>query len=171
MTKKVYITIYNIHRIFICDSQTGKVLYKWGIWKESVIQGNFNVPMGLTVDNDYAYICDQFNHRVQLITKYRGAFHRQWGDGYQSTEMGQFYYPTSIYYNNGYDHFLYIGDRYSVQIFTKFGICLQRLGDQVTSYHTINGLCVMDHRLYVSDVKNKRIVVYKIDPKDIIRYK
>jgi len=72
---------------------------------------------------------------------------------------------VSIYYNL-LEEIFYIGDRYSVQIFTKDGNCQQRIGDQnsgnkMNQFNRIYGICVMNDQLYVSDYNNKRVQIFR----------
>jgi len=88
------------------------------------------------------------------------------GNGKLSTEKGQFYYPRSIY-NYLLESLIYVGDRLSVQIFWKDGVCLQRLGDdnvgsKMNQFNGVFGICVVDDRLYVSDFRNERIQVFQV---------
>jgi len=81
---------------FLLNSLDGKATQKWG--SSGVTGGKFYGPTGVTVDDKYAYICDRANHRVQLLTKEKGAYITGWGTGNESTLKGEFSYPRSIYY-------------------------------------------------------------------------
>jgi len=112
------------------------------------------------VDNKYVYICDKYNHRIQLVTKTEGIFFSQWGKGGQSIEFGQFSYPNCIY-NDVVDEIFYIGDYHSVQLFLN-NVCVQRLGSQEkedAQFELVYGICIMNDQLYVSD--NNRIQIFK----------
>jgi len=162
--KNLYLTIYGYHQIFICNSQDGIVLNKWGTEKQSSNKGEFNNPTGLTVDEKYVYICDQTNNRIQVLKKEHGIFFTQWGNG-QGTNYGQFFFPLCIYHVIGEELF-YIGDYYSIQIFRKDGICLQRLGDKKegknsNQFDSVGGICVMNDLLYACDHGNRRVQVFR----------
>jgi len=123
-------------------------------------EGEFDFPKGLTVDNRYVYICDWYNHRVQILTKDNGIYVSQLGNG-KSSE--QFEYPYSLY-NHVSEEVIYVGDAPSVQLFRE-GICIQRLGNecgnQMNQFDGILSICVVDDRLYLSDCYNARIQIFK----------
>jgi len=158
--KRIYLTILGSQHIFICDRDDGKVLQIWGNTKKSSKKGEFNDPSGLTVNKNYVYICDCNNHSIQSLTKEIGQFMIQWGDSKESTIV----YPRSIYLDD-LSEILYIGDNYSVQLFSKDGICLQRLGDRagknIDQFDEVSGICIIDELLYVSDYYNSRIQIFK----------
>jgi len=59
-----------------------------------------------------------------------------------------------------------VGDNYSVQLFTCEGHFLQRIGGTWSAkseglFNKVRGLCVVKNRLYVSDLRNDRIQVFK----------
>jgi len=161
----VSLTIHGLHQIFLCNCQDGKILKEFGTVFSGTKDGEFHYPYGLTVDNKYVYICDNENHRVQILTK-EGSFFTKWGNGIQSTDKGHFSYPKSIYHHTPEDT-IYVGDHYCVQLFRKDGACIQRLGDtkygnQKDQFERVFGICVgWDDRLYVSDYVNKRIQIFK----------
>jgi len=168
--KKIYLTIPGIHQIFVCQSEDGKVLIKHGglAEKPSNNKGEYNTPRGLSANSKYLYICDEYNHRVQIVSKEKGNYINQYGSGKPSTEHGQFTNPYSIYIQG--EEVLYVGDSFSVQMFTKEGKCIQRLGDKVTGnnmkqFNYVYGMCILNDRLYVSDGWNQRIQVFKRNPK------
>jgi len=163
--KTVYLTIAGIHQIFLCQSEDGKVLKKYGTVDKGSKPGEFNRPCGITVNGTYVYICDCSNHRIQILIKENGTFSYQWGKGKESTEKGHFSYPRSIYYNV-LEEMFYIGDSYSVQLFRKDNTCIQRLGDttdgnKMNQFYNVWGLSVVNDQLYVSDFNNKRIQIFR----------
>jgi len=154
----LYLTIDGLFKIFLCNLQDGRILKQFGA-------DSGYAPEGITVDDKYVYLCDCLNHRVQILTKENGIWDSRWGNGIASAEQGQFKYPSSIY-DNFSDDLIYVGDRISVQLFRKDGVCVQRLGDiiygkQMNQFKSVYGICVLDERLYVSDGGNKRIQIFK----------
>jgi len=78
---------------------------------------------------------------------------------------GQFRYPKSIYLDD-IEKIVYIGDQYSVQLFAPNGQCLQRLGDnkagkKMNQFCNVHGICKINEQLYVTDVNNKRIQIFR----------
>jgi len=159
----LYLILGAFNKIRLCNSQDGKNLKEFGIVPGSK-DGEFGYPCGLTVDNKYVFICDRNNHRIQILTKDNGVYISKWGRGIESTEQGQFSYPESIYHHLSED-LMYIGDRFSVQLFSKDGVCIQRLGDEegihMNQFQEVVGICVMDGRLYVGDCGNRRIQTFE----------
>jgi len=155
----LYLSIYGFYQIFLCNSQDGKLLKEYG----SGLHDLFGSPDALTVDNKYVYICGYFSHSVQILTKQNGVYVSKWGTEKASTKQGEFDHPNSIY-NHMLEDLIYVGDRASIQIFRKDGFCIQRLGDQpgnqMNQFNMVSGICVMDDRLYVSDSRNHRILIF-----------
>jgi len=84
-------------------------------------------------------------------------------------KKGQFEYPMVIYLHTSTEssnHYLFVGDQQSVQIFDKMGQVFQRLGTSKGSkegqFNEVQGLCVSHNTLYVSDSGNNRIQVFKL---------
>jgi len=171
----VYITIYGKHQIYACHASDGKLLKKWGTRMPSSTPRLFNCPTGLTCDTEYVYICDERNHRVQILTK-DGLFVTQWGIGKKGKKKGQFTLPSVINYSS-IDCLVYVADSYCIQVFNRENVCVQRIGERnnreskntkqkhpsrhqlVT--HLYSGICVFNEKLYVSDYLNQRIEIYK----------
>jgi len=162
----IYLTVQGLHQFFLCTSHDGKLLKEFGTVVSSSKDGEFQSPLGLTVDNKFIYICDCWNHRVQILIKENGSYFSKWGNGRPSSEQGQFDHPRSIY-NYLSEELIYVGDYKSVQLFRKEdGICIQRIGDkklgnQMSQFWDVYGICVMDDRLYISDFHNRRIQIFK----------
>jgi len=163
----MYFSTYFPHQIQVYKSQTGKLLARWGVEDSSSKQGEFNYPMGITVDNKYVYVCDSYNHRVELLTKKGGGgmFCHQWGKGVKSNEPREFAFPNCIF-NDELEEIFYIGDNFRVQWFTKDGVYLQHLGgndtgSKMNEFNVIYGVSLMDDRLYVCDRYNERIQIFK----------
>jgi len=160
----LYLTINEVHQIFICNSFDGTLLNIWGGAAGSK-PSEFNYPRGLAVDNKCVYICDCDNHRIQILKKDKGIFVSQWGTGSQGTESGQFEFPNGIY-KDILETIFYVGDSSSVQLFSKDGICFQRLGDRekgptMNQFKVVYAMCVIEDQLYVSDWGNRRIQIFR----------
>jgi len=155
-----YLTVWAKHQIRACNFR-GKVLNTWGTTNKSSNKGEFHMPIGITVNAKYAYVCDSYNHRIQILDKKNGEYVTQWG--HEDEGKSQFKQPTSICY---VDHLFYIGDSLSIQIITSDGLCQQRLGDSMRGgmmhqFSYVYGVCVVNDRLYASDCNNRRIQVYQ----------
>jgi len=129
--KTVYLTIEGLHKVYFCNSQDGTKLKELGTEKELGTDWHspdkFYFPSGLTTDKKHLYICDEYNHRVQIFTKENGIYVSTWRDEDTIRGKGKFDRPVSIY-NYSLEDLIYVGDSRSVQIFWKNGICIQSLG-------------------------------------------
>jgi len=160
----LYLTIYGLQQVFYCDSNDGKVLNQLGSTTGGSKDNDFNNPQGLTNDSEYLYICDLFNHRIQIFMIESGLYHMKWGTDKEGTQLGEFLYPRCIFLEEKQEIF-YIGDDVCVQLFTKNGTAIQRIGGMIGGkemdrLYVVRGLCVMDDRLYVCDSGNQRIQIF-----------
>jgi len=160
----LYLTIGGKQQIFLCDPSNGTILNKWGTVTGSSKSGSFDYPFGLTIHNKCLYICDCDNHRVQILYKESGQYVDEFGSG-EGIEKGELKEPSSIFYCK-IEEIFYVGDLYSVQLFLKDKICIQRIGDvgsgnKMDQFNDICGICVIDDQLYLSDSNNKRIQIFR----------
>jgi len=160
----LYLTLQELHHVYLYKKTDGQVLNKFGTSESGSKDGQFAFPSGITVNNQYLYVCDQ-NHRVQILTKDEGIYCTKWGTGKEGTTQGEFTFPYSIYYSLE-EKIVYIGDNYSVQLFEKKnGICIQRLGDtkrgeNMNQFWVVVSICIMNEQLFLSDY-NERIQIFK----------
>jgi len=158
----IYTTIYKQHQIFIYTRE-GNLNKTLGSIKESSEIGEYDTPCGLTVDKKILYICDNFNHRIQSLSKVDYSFYKQWGE--RGVNNGQFEYPYSIFH---WENILYIGDYYSLQLFTCDGTFVQRIGKSepgrgIGEFNDSCGACVLGDQVYVTDRQNCRIQVFSLN--------
>jgi len=161
MVKVFFLTIYIIHQIFVCN-HSGTLIRTMGTKEAGSAHGQFNYPLGISLDNKNLYVCDAYNDRVQVLTK-DGKYVTTWGK--LGKEFGEFSRPLSIYYY-GPEEIFYIGDSVSLQLFDKNGKCKQRLGNQnrgstMQQFNTIRGISILNNYLYVSDSDNFRIQIFR----------
>jgi len=159
---RIYFTLYRSHYIYLYN-HNGNEIKKFGNQEESDKQGKFNEPQGLTIDYRYLYICDENNHRIQVVNKANGVFIRQWGQ-YGIQDRGEFCFPTGLLL---YNDLIYVGDRYRVQVFTREGEFVHYIGTENAGqakregeFCSVTGFCVVKDRLYVADRDNHRIQVF-----------
>jgi len=98
------------------------------------------------------------------LSKDKGTYITQYGYGKPSTALGEFTNPYSTFNQN--EEIVYIGDSFSIQLFTNEGVCIQRLGDKVTGnnmkqFNYVYGLAIIDGHLFVSDGWNQRVQVFR----------
>jgi len=156
----LYFSVFDIHQVFGCNPVNGSVIKKWGKVDGSSDKSGFSCPLGLAMDEKNAYICDNQNHRIQIINKATNEFIGQWGSTSCSMSfmIGNFTYPKSIYRDSSEDLF-YIGDNVSLQVFTDEGKCLQRISE--SQFNSIFGICSLKDQIYITDRENYRIQVFR----------
>jgi len=163
----IYLTLWRFHQVYVYN-KTGTIIDKFGTFFNNSYSsggsklGEFNQPRGITLDSSYLYVCDYFNHRIQVVDKKNGIFIKEWG-GQDHKKDGGLYYPRGILLHGD---LIYISDNYRVQVFTHEGIFIQRLGK---GSDTGSGqgefdypacMSVVKNRLYVADFCNGRIQVF-----------
>jgi len=158
---KIYITIRKQNQIFVYTDY-GTLRKTIGTEFASGKKGEFNQPLGLTLDNTSLYVCDHGNHYLQVLSKdNNNKYLARWGKF--GTGEGEFNYPFAVYL--GEDEIFYIGDYFSVQLFNKGGVFLQRLGQKLGweegSFNHVCGICVVNELLYVSDYDNFRVQIFR----------
>jgi len=162
---RIYLTIEGIHQIFSCNKENGKIYKSYGNSYSGSGSGEFNTPQGITVRNDFLYICDSNNHRVQLFHKDKGSYITTWDKNPENKGMENYFtYPQYISYELS-ENLFYIGDVYSIQLWDNTGKRIQRIGDKyignkMTQFHGVYASCIMNNKLYVGDGGNKRIQIF-----------
>jgi len=147
----IYVTLGEQHQIYMF-SKDGKIKNTLGSIEKGSKSGEFSDPMGITMNRDNLYICDYSNHRIQAISKKDYSFYKQWGS-YGKSE-GFLRLPYSICYFN---ELLYVGDQYSVQVWTCEGECEQRIDTRTRVW----GVCVIGNRIYLSKIDEDSIQVFR----------
>jgi len=153
-----YLTIEGFHKIFLCQTQNGKVIDTWGNRGQKYKE--FHFPYGLTTNQNFLYVCDSRNQRIQLLNKKKeGLVGTHWGGGLSGHDLGQFSYPMSIY-RDIWENIFYIGDCWAIQLFTENGKCIQRI-DSGTYGNYVYGISIIDDKLYVCDYSHCKIQIFK----------
>jgi len=149
----IYITIYGNPEIYI-HSLVGKFI-------RSITADPFE-PAGLTLDQNYIYVCNYGNHCIQTFQKKDYSESKTFGS--YGTGNGQFDLPDSIII---WQQMLIVSDQCSVQLLSCQGEFMQRLGGKdigkdLGQFHGAWGICVVQNRLYVSDYFNSRIQAFRL---------
>lgn len=166
-SNRLYLTpgISDEHYVYVYTRE-GKLLEKIGNKEPSKQEGQFHDPRGITVDDEYIYVCDRSNSRIQ-------KFKKDW-QRVSSFGNDKLIFPVAIFRSKeeagGY--LLYVGDAMSVHIFTTDGFLLQRIGgaprmaDEESPYDPLEfryvySLLVVKDHLYVSDCGNHRVKIFR----------
>jgi len=114
-------------------------------------------PTGMDIFKTFLYICDWSNHVIWVLNKDNGVHQMTWGN--EGQVLGEFYHPQCI---SIYDEIWYIGDFYSIQLFTVEGLCLERIESwKSTKLDRVYSICIFQSCLFLSDNMTKRIRVFE----------
>jgi len=153
--EKIYWTPQHYAHYVYLYSVNGEEITKFGDKAFSQKVGKFDCPWGVTVNEKNLYVCDCYNHRIQVIDKENGTFICQWKGKERLLK-----YPRAILL---YDNLLYVGDLNGIQVYTKDSECIQIFGSEGSGkeeFQGIRGLCMRDDKLYIVDCLNNRIQVW-----------
>ena len=140
-------------------NKLGKLLTVFG--EDDADSNKLNSPRGVTVVGERVFVCDSWNHRVQVFnTKLEQI--EQLGAG--GTGDGQFKNPKDIVQDKR-DQSLYVtdGGNHRVQVFTNSGEFVRTIGKKGTDYGELSfpvGVSVSDDHVYVVENGNKRVSVF-----------
>ncbi|GAA3403214.1 fibronectin type III domain-containing protein [Paenibacillus hodogayensis] len=154
--------------IYVADSSSNRI-QKWtvatgnwttwgkagGTWGNG--PGEFFYPQGVAVDSqDYVYVVDTYNHRIQKLTSTGDWIESLGGSG---TQLGQFSYPKAIAADGSGD--IYVLDENRIQKRTAAGWSEWASidpGDGLGQFDSPSGLAVdSSGNMYVTDQSNNRI--------------
>ena len=163
---KVYVTDAGNHRIVIFnpDGSFDRAFGSYGSVADSAPGGQFNEPWGVAVDDQFIYVADTWNNRIQKFTL-EGEFVKMFGVG-GSPAAGQigealFFGPRDI--ELGSDGTLYVMDtgNHRIQHFDKEGVFIDQAGQQgigVGEFSEPTGLALApDGSFVVAEAWNRRI--------------
>ena len=97
---------------------SGDLIKQFG--KKGSGNGEFSILYGIDVDDKFMYVADD---RVQVFHLENCTYSHQWGS--KGNQNGQFTDPKEVRLCEG---LCYVGDLYGIQVFTKDGQFLSRLG-------------------------------------------
>ncbi len=154
--------------IYVCDNGESCV-YKFNkredLLKRFGTRGigpkELNWPRGIAVAGDQVFVCDQNNHRVQVLTTERLV--KQIGS--KGTGNGHFNGPEDIAVDN--EQMVYVTDysNHRVQVLTMGGRFIRSIGKKGSGQGDLSrphGVCVTSF-VYVADFDNNRVSVFTKD--------
>jgi len=161
-----YLSMPDKNQVLLCQLENGELLEKIGTGQGQE-KGQFDRPLGMTLNNKCLYVCDSWNQRIQIFDKKSRKFSHQWGEN--NIKQQRFFLPISIYYHHDENTF-FVGECYSVQIFTEDGTFIQQIRGWENEKDLFNeiddsciigtDLCVLHDQLYVVDRRNDRIRIF-----------
>ena len=124
------VTVDNVGNIYVVDNNNHRI-HKFTpngkfIRTRGSGQLQFNNPLGVSFNpnNQKLYVCDQMNHRVQVVNTDL-TFHSTIGR--KGTGNGEFKYTVDIAFNSNGDIYITDFNNHRVQIFNQDGIFLRTL--------------------------------------------
>jgi DNA-binding beta-propeller fold protein YncE len=161
---RMYVADNDNHYILVYDATTLELLDTYGA--PGMEKREFRYPFFMTLDdNNYLYIVDVINTRVQVLNP-DGKFVMiigGWG-----VERGEFFRPKGVAVDR--NNRVYVSDGYLgvIQVFRSTGEFYSAVGDttegKVKKFNTPAGIFIDDNnRLYVVEMFANRISVYNIE--------
>ena len=157
----VYVTDYGNRRIQKFDND-GNFLQTWGTKGSG--NGQFQVPSGIAIGNDFVYVVDNDLNRVQKFDT-SGKYITQWGS--KGTESGQFLLPQNLAVDPNGDVYVVDTGNSKIQKFSadgKFLLSWGSSGQGNGQFLNPRGVAADSHgSIYVSDSGNYRIQKFTSD--------
>ena len=157
----VYVTDYGNRRIQKFDND-GNFLQTWGTKGSG--NGQFQVPAGIAIGNDFVYVIDNDLNRVQKFDT-SGKYITQWGS--KGTESGQFLLPQNIAVDPNGDVYVADTGNSRIQKFSADGKFLLSWGSSGSgngNFLNLRGVAADSKgSIYVSDSGNNRIQKFTVD--------
>ena len=155
----IYITDYSHHiQKFISD---GKFTASVGSHGNNQLQFNSPVGIGFNKKNGKLYVCDQSNHRVQVLET-NLTYHSSFGS--QGSGNGQFQNPLGVAFDSSGNVYIAEYLNHRIQVFTPEGKFIRKFGSQGSGPGQFNnpiGVALdSSDMIYVADYNNHRICVF-----------
>ena len=119
-------------------------------------EGEFDEPLGLTLYDSEVYMCDSYNHRIQIFDLDLN-FVRSIGSHGEGT--GEFSAPFDIKFDTAGNMYVAELGNGRVQVMDRSGQFIQEFGER--KLKRPSGLHIADKYVYVSDVSGHCNVVYE----------
>lgn len=156
---EIYVTGNNRHQVMVYNP-AGKLLRKWGGRGED--NGLFRYPATIaTLGKNAKVIVDVLNSRAQIFSN-EGKFLSSIGK--KGVLPGRFFRPKGVAVDE--KQHIYVSDSYMdvIQVFDRDGDLLFILGNKndVRRFKHPAGMAIRGDRLYVAEVLNNKISVFKL---------
>ena len=129
------------------------------VGQEGGNEGEFDIIRGLTVHRERVYVCDRYNHRIQVFDLDLNFIQ---SIGSHGKGRGEFNWPFDVNFNT--DGNMYVADFRNdrVQVMDSSGQFIRVFGQEGEGkLSQPSGLHIADKYVYVSDNNHCRIVVYE----------
>ena len=149
----IYVSDSGNHCIYKFN-QRGKLQKKFG--EEGSGPGEFLFPRGIAIAGNQVFVCDRYNHRIQVLTTNLELVTQITGSVGSSDESLK--QPESIAVDGG--GMLHISEfgTHRIQVFTRDGQFVSSFGKQELS--CAEGVCVHGGYVYVVDHRKKLVFVF-----------
>ena len=119
-------------------------------------EGEFDDPCGLALYDNEVYVCDCYNHRIQIFDLNLN-FVRSIGS--RGKGIGEFHAPFDIKFDTAGNMYVAESGNGRVQVMDRSGQFIHEFGDG--KLKAPSGLHIADKYVYVSDLSDDCIVVYE----------
>jgi DNA-binding beta-propeller fold protein YncE len=119
--------------------------------------GQFNIPRGLDASENWVYVTDKFNNRVQVFST-DGVYSDAWTGLNQPRGVAVDPDSGNVYVANTSSN--------NIRVYTKEGTYVTQFGSYGTTPPGLNlpmGLAVKDGELYIANSSNHRVDVFSTD--------
>ncbi len=155
----IYLSDSSANRIYRL-SPSGTFLSEFG--STGAGEGQFNIPLGIDVNEQSIYVADSENHRIQRLSK-TGDFISEWGT--LGFGPGEFNTPYGVAVD---ETGVYVSDRENdrIQKFTLDGgflFTIGTIGSGSGNFSSPGGIASNGDLVFVADTLNNRIQVFDTD--------
>ena len=119
--------------------------------------GEFDVIRGLTVHREQVYVCDRYNHRIQVFDLDLNFIRSIGSHGKRRGEFGQ---PYDVKFDTTGNMYVADSDNNRVQVMDSSGQFIRVFGQEGEGYLYGPTALHTDKYVYVSDSRHHRIAVY-----------
>ena len=127
------------------------------VGKKGGKEGEFKVPCGVTLHDNQVYVCDSYNHRIQVFDL---NFFRSIGS--RGKGRGEFNEPNDVKLDTAGNIYVAEYNNRRVQVLDNSGHFIRTLGDEGERKLGLPlGLHIADRYVYISDYGGNCIVVHE----------
>ena len=124
----------------------------------------FNGPWSIATNptNDKVYVCDKYNHRIQVLNS-DFTFSSTIGTGSRGSTLGEFNEPSDVAVNKDGNIFVADSGNNRIQVFSPSGEFIrqfQELGPEMGELEEPTSMCINRETVYVLDCDKRRLSTF-----------
>ena len=128
-------------------------------------EGEFNDPRGVALYANQVYVCDRYNHRIQVFDLDLNVVR---SIGSHGKGKGEFHAVDDVKFDT--DGNMYITEHSRVQVLDNSGQFIRAFSEEGEGkLRSPSGLHIADKYVYVSDYKSNCILVYKTSGEFVVK--